>query len=177
MRSTRSPNRGQTPNSHLGFTYIGILIVVSVMGAGLAATGTLWSHAAQRDKERELLFVGNQFREAIASYYNRTPGGAKVFPRKLEDLLEDKRFPMPQRHLRKVYPDPMTGAAQWGLVEVPGGAGIMGVHSLSEETPIKSGNFWANDAAFEGAARYADWQFVFSSPNFARPGIEKSAAK
>jgi type II secretory pathway pseudopilin PulG len=163
--------------SSRGFTYIGVLIIVSVMGAGLAATGTLWSHAAQRDKERELLFVGSQFRNAIASYYHRTPGGAKLFPKKLEDLLEDKRFPMPQRHLRKLYPDPMTGKAQWGLVEVPGGAGIMGVHSLSEETPVKSGNFSAPDAAFEGAARYADWQFVFSAPNSARPGIEKSAAK
>jgi type II secretory pathway pseudopilin PulG len=144
-----------------GFTCIGILIIVAVMGAGLAATGTLFSHASQREKERELLFAGNQFRQAIASYYRRSPGAAS-YPKKLEDLIEDKRFPMPQRHLRKLYPDPVTGQAEWGLVEAPGGAGIMGVYSRSEEAPIKSGNFGAQDAAFEGAARYADWQFVFA---------------
>ena len=95
-----------------GFTYLGVLVIVALMGFGLAAFGELYSHAAQREKERELLFVGDQFRNAIASYYNKSPG-AKVYPRKLEDLLEDTRFPMPQHHLRRVYNDPMTGKADW----------------------------------------------------------------
>src|SRR6266496_2554939 len=138
-----------------GFTYLGLLIIIAVMGAGLAAFGELFSHAAQREKERELLFIGNQFRGAIASYYNKSPG-AKLYPRKLEDLLEDKRFPMPQHHLRRVYGDPMTGKAEWGMVEAPGG-GFMGVYSLSEETPVKSGNFSVADQAFEGAEHYTKW--------------------
>ena len=144
-----------------GFTYLGMLVIVALMGFGLAAFGELYSHAAQREKERELLFIGSQFRDAIASYYNKSPG-AKVYPKKLEDLVEDKRFPMPQHHLRRVYSDPMTGSAEWGLVEMPGGGGIMGVHSLSEETPIKSANFSAKDAAFEDAENYAKWTFTYS---------------
>lgn len=144
-----------------GFTYIGLLIIVSVMGLGLAATGTFWSHAAQREKERELLFVGHQFRDAIASYYLHSPGITNAYPKSLDDLLEDKRFPMPQRHLRRVYADPITGKPQWGLIEAPGG-GIMGVRSLSEEAPIKTGNFEARDAAFGDAKQYADWKFVFT---------------
>ena len=145
-----------------GFTYLGLLIIIAVMGAGLAAFGELFSHAAQREKERELIFIGNQFRGAIASYYNKSPG-AKVYPKKLEDLLEDKRFPMPQHHLRRVYSDPMTGKAEWGMVEAPGG-GFMGVYSLSEETPIKSGNFTVADQAFEGAEHYTKWIFAYSPP-------------
>ena len=145
-----------------GFTYLGLLIIIAVMGAGLAAFGELFSHAAQREKERELIFIGNQFRGAIASYYNKSPG-AKVYPKKLEDLLEDRRFPMPQHHLRRVYSDPMTGKAEWGLDEAPGG-GFMGVHSLSEETPIKSGNFSLKDQAFEGAEHYTKWIFAYSPP-------------
>src|SRR5437764_12982888 len=58
-----------------GFTYLGVLLPVTIMGFGLAAFGELCSHAAQRDKEQELLFVGAQFRDAIASYYHRSPGG------------------------------------------------------------------------------------------------------
>jgi len=143
-----------------GFTYLGMLLIVAMMSFSLAAFGELYSHAAQREKERELLFVGNQFREAIASYYNKSPG-AKVYPKKLEDLLEDTRFPMPLRHLRRVYRDPMTGNADWALVEAPGG-GFMGVHSLSEETPIKSADFSAKDAAFEDAENYTKWMFTYS---------------
>lgn len=139
------------------------MIIVMIMGAALAAIGTFFSHAAQREKERELLFVGNQFRDAIESYYRHSPG-ASAFPKTLDDLVEDKRFPMPQHHLRRIYRDPITGKAEWGLVEAPGGAGIMGVRSLSEEAPIKTGNFDARDTAFEGTAKYADWQFVFKPP-------------
>jgi type II secretory pathway pseudopilin PulG len=146
-----------------GFTFLGLLIIVMIMGAGLAATGALFSHAAQREKERELLFVGNQFRAAIESYYRRSPGAAS-YPKALADLLEDKRFPMPQHHLRRLYADPITGQPDWALVEAPGGAGIMGVRSRSEAAPIKTGNFDARDAAFEGAGSYAEWQFVYTPP-------------
>ena len=50
---------------HAGFTYVGLLIAVAVLGVGLAAVGQVWSTAAAREKERELLFVGNQYRAAI----------------------------------------------------------------------------------------------------------------
>ena len=159
---TRAAPRPVPAYLQRGFTYLGLLIIVAVMGAGLAAFGQLYSHAAQREKEQELLFIGSQFRDAIASYYNKSPG-AKVYPKKLEDLLEDKRFPMPQHHLRRVYGDPMTGKAEWGMVEAPGG-GFMGVYSLSEETPIKSGNFSVADQAFEGAEHYTKWIFAYSPP-------------
>src|SRR5437763_12560757 len=143
-----------------GFTYLGMLVIVALMGFGLAAFGELYTHASQREKERELLFVGEQFTNAIASYYNKSPG-AKVYPKKMDDLLEDKRFPMPQHHLRRVYNDPMTGKADWALVEAPGG-GFMGVHSVSEQTPIKSGSFSAKNAAFEDAENYTKWMFTYS---------------
>jgi len=141
-----------------GFTLAGALLLTAVLGAGMAAYGELASHAAQREREQELLFVGNQFREAIRAYYEGTPGAAKQFPRKLEELLHDTRHPVPQRHLRRIYTDPMTGTAQWGLVEAPGG-GIVGVHSQSQARPIKSDGFSARDEDLRDAARYADWRF------------------
>lgn len=170
MKST-DQNRGQAPISptptplrrESGFTYLLLLIIVMIMGAALAATGTLFSHQAQREKERELLFVGHEFRNAIGSYYLRSPGVAQAYPKSLDDLLEDKRFPMPVRHLRRLYADPITGKADWALVESPTG-GIMGVHSVSEEAPIKTGNFDAADAVFENGRKYSEWQFVYTPP-------------
>jgi type II secretory pathway pseudopilin PulG len=155
----RIPDRGQSPNCRhcsKGFTLIGLLIVVAVMGAGLAAFGHIASHAAQREKEAELLFRGNQYRQAIASYHDRH----KAYPAALADLVQDKRFPMPVRHLRRLYPDPITGSAQWGLVDAPGG-GIMGVYSRSDAPPIKTGGFSLANQHFADAPRYKDWQFVY----------------
>jgi type II secretory pathway pseudopilin PulG len=150
-----NPEMGSVPIFQRGFTLIGMLLVTALMGAGLAAIGQVASHAAQREKEAELLYRGNQYRLAIASYYKT----GQAYPRELAELLQDRRFPMPVRHLRKLYPDPLTGAADWGLVEAPGG-GIMGVYSRSEEAPIKTGGFALANRHFADAPRYADWQFV-----------------
>jgi type II secretory pathway pseudopilin PulG len=149
-----------TARSEAGFTYIGILLAMALFGVALGATGDVWRTAAQREREQELLFVGSQFRNAFMSYYAATPAGQRRYPRVLEDLVEDSRFPVPRRHLRRVYADPMTGKPEWGLVDAPGG-GIAGVHSRSEAKPLKTGNFAAQDVKFEGAEHYSDWKFVF----------------
>lgn len=146
-----------------GFTYLGLLFLIAVMGLALAATGTVASMERQREKEKELLFVGGQFRQAIARYYERSPGGLKQYPPSLEALLQDARYPGTHRYLRKVYPDPITGRSDWGLVEGPGNA-VMGVYSLSNKKPLKIGHFNEADQAFEGKTAYADWKFVYIPP-------------
>ena len=154
-----------------GFTYIGFLVFLAVAGAGLAAYAEVASHAIQREKEAELLFRGNAYQAALASYYKV----GQIWPQSLEQLLEDKRFPMPVRHLRKLYRDPMTGEADWELIEAPGG-GVMGVRSRSEEAPIKTANFSSLNAAFEKALAYSDWKFVHSPTGLGQP-IENSTPK
>ena len=108
-------------HSNQGFSYLIVLFAVAALGAGLAAAGIVWEKAATREKEIELLYAGNAYRNAIASYYERTPGGVKNFPKSLEDLLKDPRAPNTVRHLRRMYKDPVTGSlnaalAQW-LIE------------------------------------------------------------
>lgn len=151
-----------------GFTYLGVLLLVAIMGAVLAATVTVWHTLAQRDKERELLYIGHEFRAAIGLYYERTPGAAKQFPKKLEDLLEDKRQTTLARYLRKRYIDPLTASKEWGRVAGPGDT-IMGVYSLSHAVPIKSGNFEEADKDFEGASSYQDWKFIYKPKPSAAP--------
>ena len=147
-------------HSEEGFTYLGILIAMALFGVALAATGEVWRTAAQREREQELLFVGNQYRQAFTNYYAGTPAGKPRFPRTLEDLVEDSRFPAMRRHLRRVYADPMTGKPDWVLLDAPGG-GIAGVQSRSEAKPLKTGNFAPPDAKFDGAEHYSDWKFAF----------------
>lgn len=150
----------QARHNQAGFTYLAILFIVAIMGMALAAAGSVWHVAQQREKERELLYIGNQYRQAIALYYERSPGGAKQFPKKLEYLLQDNRMVTTQRYLRKIYRDPMTNSKNWGLVEGPNNT-IMGVYSTSNAIPIKQANFDKADREFAGKMRYSDWVFIY----------------
>lgn len=142
-----------------GFLFLALLIVIATMGVGLAAVGSLWHEAQKRAKERELLFVGTQYRRAIQQYYETSPGGKK-YPPTLEALLLDERTPSIRRHLRRPYRDPLTNGAAWGLVNAPQG-GIMGIYSLSDGKPVKQANFPAQLNWEGGKTTYADWQFVY----------------
>lgn len=140
-----------------GFTYIGLLILIAIAGIGMSAVGVMWKTEMQRVREIELMHVGLEFKEAIASYRDATPGGIKQNPKKLEDLVADKRLPKIKRHLRKLYLDPMTNQAEWGL-EIQQGA-IAGVYSLSKLKPLKRAGFSAEFKDFDGADSYAYWVF------------------
>jgi type II secretory pathway pseudopilin PulG len=146
------------PRHHAGFTLIGLLLLLAVLGVGLAALGTAWQAARQREKEADLLFIGDQYRQALASYYRLGPGSDKHYPKKLESLLSDPRFPNTVRHLRRLWPDPITGG-DWVLLRDAEG-GIQGVHSSSTATPRKTAGFPKEYAEFEGASQYSDWVFM-----------------
>jgi type II secretory pathway pseudopilin PulG len=157
-----------------GFTYLVVLSVIVLMGAGLAKAGELWQTAQKREREEELLFIGNEYRRAIQLYYINTPGPVKRYPRELADLLKDVRQQGIKPHLRKLYRDPITGKAEWGLVTAPDG-GIAGVFSLSEAEPLKKANFKYVDRTFAEKMRYADWVFVYgiAPPGPAAPSTAK----
>jgi type II secretory pathway pseudopilin PulG len=142
-----------------GFTYLWVIFFVATTGLALAGASQLWRTEARREKEKELMFVGEQFRRAIGSYYESSPG-TKRYPDSLEKLLSDDRFPTVKRHLRKVFMDPMTGEAEWGLIRQPG-PGITGVYSLSAKTPLKRANFHEPYAAFGEAENYRGWKFIY----------------
>lgn len=180
-----------------GFIYIWVLLLVALMGVGMTVAADVQTTTTQRDKEKELLAIGRQYRTALASYYAaRLPasaaglpsgmelgqpvsglppaaggtnvpvaGGAQMppqndprgYPASLDELLKDERFPGIRRHLRKVFVDPMTGKAEWGLVQVSGR--IVGIHSLSAAVPIKQAGFEGDEQTFTGAQSYSEWVF------------------
>lgn len=141
-----------------GFTYLGVLLLIAVTGIALGSTVTLWSTQGLRERERDLLWVGSQYAQALRSYYRSSPGLAQ-YPQTLDELLEDPRYPGIKRHLRQLYLDPITGSADWGLVRSIDGR-ITGVYSQSEQPPLKKTGFAAQWSDFEGLEHYSDWQFV-----------------
>jgi hypothetical protein len=152
-----------TSGKQSGVTYITTLLLVAIVAAGLAASAELWSHARQREKEAELIWIGNQFTHAIGLYYQRSPGSIKRYPEKLNDLLEDRRYVSTQRYLRRIYRDPISGRDVWGIVQAPDG-GVMGVYSLSDGLAIKTNALHTVSSTPGTQTRYSDWRFIYQPP-------------
>ncbi|MBI2960738.1 MAG: type II secretion system protein [Betaproteobacteria bacterium] len=125
------------------------------MGIALTVVTEVWQTVQKRDREEELLFAGDQIRRALAMHFADT----STYPHRLEDLLRDPAFPGVRRYLRKIYRDPMTGRAEWGLVKSVGDT-IIGVHSLSDAQPFKKSGFSLDDRDFGRKKKYSDWVFV-----------------
>lgn len=149
-------------SAQFGFTYIGVLIFVFIAGIGLGAVGPMWGGVQKREREKQLIFVGHEFRRAIGMYYQGSGGGDKRFPMQLEDLLRDPRFRDTRRYLRRIYLDPMTNTTDWGLIELPG-RGIIGVYSKSTEEPKKKSGFLLEDANLNEKKTYQEWKFTFGA--------------
>ncbi len=134
-----------------------VLVVITGLAAGMA--GQSLGALMQREREAELLWRGLQYRQAIARYYGVKHGAQQMFPPKLEDLLRDPRFPGMVRHVRRLYPDPMTGA-DWELVKDPAER-IIGVRSTSDLEPFQKAGFPRGLEDLEGKNAYREWEFVF----------------
>ena len=159
--------------SERGFTYLGLLILVAIIGIASAASLQAGAALQRCAAEEELLDIGMAFRNALISYANATPVGQKRSPASLQDLLKDPRYPNPRRHLRKLYVDPLTGKEEWGVIQAQDGSGIIGVYSLSNARPIKTGNFEIAFQGFEGKTSYREWKFTAVPqiiPSFNAPG-------
>lgn len=86
-----------------GFTYVGILLGVAMIGLGLSVAATVWSKEAERQRKAEADWALAQYEKALMSYYNAAPGSVKTLPNSLAELLLDARHLGVVRHLRKEY--------------------------------------------------------------------------
>ncbi len=167
------------------------------MGAllvGLAAAGILmsvalpvWSQAAQREREVELVFRGEQYARAVALYQRTNPG---AFPPDVKTLIEE-------RFLRREYRDPMVEHGEFRILHEADAGDLSGetpaterpgeIAERQEETPerpvaaagpggrtarssedrggivgVVSTSGEASLRIYNGAARYDQWIFLYS---------------
>jgi type II secretory pathway pseudopilin PulG len=154
--------------SQAGFTYVGLIVLVAIIGLVGAATLKVDALLRRAAAEEELLEIGAAFSAALTSYAEATPRGQLPQPPSLEELLKDPRVPGLRRHLRKIFVDPLTGKAEWGIVWLnkgtgindSGGSGVVAVYSLSQSKPLKIANFDARFQNLEGREHISDWKFA-----------------
>ena len=96
-----------------GYAMAALLVSMSVMAVMMAAALPVWSHFAQREKEEELIWRGEQYRRAIMLFQRRF---ANTFPPTVDILVE-------QKFLRKKYKDPITND---DFQIIPVGGGVQG---------------------------------------------------
>ncbi|WP_373989870.1 type II secretion system protein [Duganella sp. BuS-21] len=146
-----------------GFSYVIVMFLVAMVSIISVRAMENTQMTLRREKEAELMMVGLAYRNAIRSYYENSPGTAKTYPQKMEGLgrlINDTgRTTRPQRHLRQLWRDPITGSKDWGLVY--SGDDLIGVYSLSNQEPIKKDGFPPELASFKDAKAYSGWQFVY----------------
>jgi type II secretory pathway pseudopilin PulG len=158
MRFDQRP--ASRPRRCAGFSYIVLLVVVALIGLGSARVGVAWEHADRREREQELLRIGQLYADALRRARLDTPGSSRGYPARLEDLLLDARFVGTRRHIRRLYPDPLAPARPWGLIRDEHGA-IIAVYSQDERQPLTQVQIISEVVALPaGAASYADWKFM-----------------
>ena len=72
---------------------------------------------AQREREEELMFRGNEYARAIALFHNRF----NRYPSSVDELMKKTNG---IRFLRRAYKDPMTKSGNWRFIHV-NGAGML----------------------------------------------------
>ena len=96
-----------------------LLVALAVMSVLMSAVLPAWRHQAQREKEAELVFRGEQYVRAIQLWERKMGPGSR--PPNIDMLVQ-------QKFLRKKYKDPMTEDGEFQpvfaeLVNRPTGAG------------------------------------------------------
>jgi type II secretory pathway pseudopilin PulG len=81
-----------------GYAMVGLMVMMAIMTIIMSAAMPAWRQVAQREKEEELVFRGQQYAHAIG-LFQRKFGNA--MPPNVNVLVE-------QRFLRKKYKDPIT---------------------------------------------------------------------
>ena len=126
-------------DSERGYAMAALLVSIAVMTVMMSVAMPAWRHAAQREKEAELIFRGEQYARAINHYQRKM--GPGTFPPTVDALVQG-------RFLRKKYKDPMTRDGEFQLII--GGAQPQGGNP-SQPNPVQPGARGRGASGIRGA--------------------------
>jgi type II secretory pathway pseudopilin PulG len=165
-----------------------LLVMLTIMAIMMTVAMPVWRQQAQREKEEELVWRGQQYVRAIRLFQAKN----QAFPPSL-DVLEQGRY------IRKKYKDPITGddflplgaAGAPGQAGLPGQAGVPGQAGQPAQPGQQAGAFpgaptmggvigVASKSKAEsirtylGRTHYNEWAFVFVNNVPGRGGVPGS---
>jgi type II secretory pathway pseudopilin PulG len=173
-----------------GYAMAALLVAMSIMAIMMTVAMPVWKQIAQREKEEELVFRGEQYARAIGLFQRKFANAA---PPSFDVLVE-------QRFLRKKYKDPITNDAFVPIMQsqnapgttpgggrgatAPGGqtpptatappvaAGAAPTTAARPQPGSQSGGIMgvtskSKDKSiriYKGRSHYNEWQFVYTAP-------------
>ncbi|MDQ3212637.1 MAG: type II secretion system GspH family protein [Acidobacteriota bacterium] len=105
----------QGQGNQRGYAMAALLVSIGVMTVLMSVAMPVWRHEAQREKEAELIFRGEQYARAVNLYQRKM--GPGNFPPTVDILVQ-------QRFLRKKYQDPIT-KSDFQIIPMGGGGPAM----------------------------------------------------
>lgn len=131
----RTRRRHHRLGSQGGYAMAALLVMVAVLTVLMSAAMPVWRRDAQREKEEELVFRGQQYVRAIRLYQAKM----RTFPPSVDVLVQG-------RYLRKKFKDPITNSdfvpigAAGGAAGQIGQAGQPGSAVQPEQTGLSTGS-------------------------------------
>ncbi|MGH9353984.1 MAG: pilus assembly FimT family protein [Terriglobia bacterium] len=122
-----SRNRAPSPPlRNSGYALVTLMIMVAVLLVSLTAALPSLYQAAQREREQEAIFRGDQYARAAYLFYRKFGR----YPTSVKDLLNTDGI----RFLREPYRDPLSRSGRWRFIHVVGG-GIL-IDSWNQTTLV-----------------------------------------
>lgn len=126
-----------------GMAFLILMMVLTILLISLTVGLPDLYTAAQREREQELIFRGNEYARAIMLYHRQF----NRFPTSVEELMKKTNG---FRFLRHAYPDPMTRTGKWRLIHA-NAAGVV-IDSKTLTLPaVKNPGQKASDAQAQDA--------------------------
>ena len=130
LRSVAAASRSRavpvaSRRSEGGYTLVALLAMMTVLALFAMAVAPSLQQQAQREREQEAIFRGEQVADAISAFYrnrsgNGRPPGDQALPRSMEDLLDGIPIPGGSKKRQILRPsaarDPMTPDGEWRFI-------------------------------------------------------------
>jgi len=130
LRSVAAASRSRavpvaSRRSEGGYTLVALLAMMTVLALFAMAVAPSLQQQAQREREQEAIFRGEQVADAISAFYRNRIGtgrgaGEQALPRSMDDLLEGIPVPGGSKNRQILRPsaarDPMTPDGEWRFI-------------------------------------------------------------
>ena len=120
-RKSKSAMRIEHSNDEGGYALVALLVVMSLLALFAMAAASNVKQQAQREREKEAIFRGEQMADAIRLYYrSRGAQGTNSLPTNVDQLLEGIQIPGRTKKLQilraAAAKDPLSRSGEWKLI-------------------------------------------------------------
>ncbi len=179
-----SSHRGRRPrreSSEAGYILLIVMMMATLLLVSLAAAVPSIYVEGQREKEKELIFRGEQYARAIILFHQQF----KRYPTSVKELLHTNNL----SYLRHAYPDPMTRSGKWRFIHATANgvvldSKILKPPGMNQNKPFGSDNGKSGSPSgsvgtqtSQPATRKGSQQGSFSAGSFSLPGLNRIPAR